>query len=164
MLWKLFLFEWKYLKSIHIFFYRFSCSQSSDLTLQLQRSHLSVTHLPDVEPQPVRPAPITHAKPHSQWGGRQCKAGGGGWWQEEGTLFTCHIPHFCCPSLSFWTSFLFSVIPLTRPTSLPKRFWPQSGRTSKTSRSSLWWVSGENQCVSLCLGLKDNENIEFFVF
>lgn len=38
-----------------------------------------------------------------------------------------------------------SDIPPTRPTSLPKRFWPQSEPTWKTSRSSLWWVYLKNK-------------------
>lgn len=38
-----------------------------------------------------------------------------------------------------------SDIPPTRPTSLPKRFWPQSERTWKTSRSSPWWVGEQKK-------------------
>lgn len=66
-----------------------------------------------------------------------CNSGGGGkirWWS-----ILCILKRMSLCSRS--------AIPPTRPTSLPKRFWPQSERTWKTSRSSLWWVSPENEWI-----------------
>lgn len=78
-------------------FRRFSSGQPSALAPHLQGSPLPVAFLPDVDPQPAQPGPVSTAEPHPERGGQHCQARGGGGGQEEGTLLAW--PPFQTPCL-----------------------------------------------------------------